>query len=119
MAAMMSPDTGLNHVALAGLRKQSVEDAEHLLSYRVAADMERRGHLVAAEYVSIIAGWHEASDGRGLSEPERAAKNQRMLKYLVDDWIPYQAHIPDYSMLDINRYIDMPNNNHELTPPLF
>lgn len=101
--AMLAPNTGLNQAALAGLRKQSVTDAERLLSHRVAAYMEQQGHHTAAEYVSIIAGWHEASDGRHLSEVERADKNKRMLSYLVQDWIPWHAQFHDYSLVDINR----------------
>lgn len=80
MEALQAPDTGLTHAALAGIRKQSVVDAERLLSYRVAAHMQRQGHIVAGEYVEVIAGWHEASDGRGLTEEQRSQKNKRMLK---------------------------------------
>ena len=34
--AMLDPNTGLTHAALVGLRKQSVPDAERLLSFHVA-----------------------------------------------------------------------------------
>ena len=35
-AAMLDPNTGLTHAALVGARKQSVRDAEKLLSFPVA-----------------------------------------------------------------------------------
>lgn len=64
----------------------------------------RQGYNVAAEYVSVIAHWHEASDGRGLSELSRAQKNQQMLKYLLQDFMPWYDQVQDFSLLDINRW---------------
>lgn len=40
--AMLDPMTGLSHAALTGQRPQSVEDAERLLSYHVAASMQKK-----------------------------------------------------------------------------
>ena len=60
--AMMYPRAGLSHSALTGQRPQSVEDAEKLLSYHVAASMQRNGYDMEADYVSTIATRHEASD---------------------------------------------------------
>lgn len=34
-----------------------------------------------AEYVGIIAAWHEASDGRGMSQLDRCKANYKMLNY--------------------------------------
>lgn len=53
--AMLDPMTGLSHAALTGQRPQSVEDAEKLLSYHVAASMQRNDFNFEAEYVGIIA----------------------------------------------------------------
>ncbi|XP_021363619.1 uncharacterized protein LOC110456903 isoform X1 [Mizuhopecten yessoensis] len=41
--ALLDPRAGLSHAALTGQRPQSVEDAEKLLSYHVAARMQRNG----------------------------------------------------------------------------
>lgn len=38
---MLDPVTGLSHVALKGQPPQSVEDAERLLSYHIAASMQK------------------------------------------------------------------------------
>lgn len=38
---MLDPVTGLSHVALKGQPLQSVEDAERLLSYHIAASMQK------------------------------------------------------------------------------
>ena len=65
---LADPLSGLTHAALVGKRKQSVKDAERMLSYHVVRSLERYGHQNEAEVVRIIAQWHEASDGRGLSQ---------------------------------------------------
>ena len=104
--AMRNPNTGLTHAALVGLRKQSVRDAERVLSYHVARYLEQNNFPVEATYVRTIAGWHEATDGRGLKELERCHLNYTMLNHIVQDWIPYYDTIPDFSMADINRSMD-------------
>ena len=73
-AAMMDPSTGLTHAALLGERKQSVTDAEKMLSYLVAKFLREHGYEREAYYVETVAGWHEAADGRGLTELERSRK---------------------------------------------
>lgn len=65
--------------------------------------MDNHNHPVEGEYVRRVAEWHEASDGRGLSELQRCRQNYRMLSYLVMEWIPWFQDMPDYSTLDINR----------------
>ena len=61
--AMRSPNTGLTYTALAGKRKQSVVDAERLLSYHVANFFREKGYENEYQYVKVIAQWHESSDG--------------------------------------------------------
>jgi hypothetical protein len=77
--AMMDPRAGLSYAALTGQRPQSVEDAEKLLSYHVAASMQRNGYDMEADYVSTIATWDEASDGRGMPQLQRCKANHKML----------------------------------------
>jgi hypothetical protein len=67
----MDPNTGLTQAALTGERKQSVQDAERLLSYHVARFLRENDYDREAKYVEVVAGWHEAADGRGLKELER------------------------------------------------
>lgn len=69
--ALIDPNTGLTQAALTGERKQSVQDAERLLSYHVASFLREHNFQTEANYIEVVAGWHEASDGRGLSELER------------------------------------------------
>ena len=64
---MADPLSGLTHAALVGKRRQSVKDAERLLSYHVVHSLERHGKVEEADYVRTTAQWHESSDGRGLS----------------------------------------------------
>ena len=66
--AMMDSSTGLTHAALTGERKQSVGDAEQMLSFLVAKFLREHGYIWEANYIDIVAGWHEAADGRGLTE---------------------------------------------------
>ena len=64
--AMQDPKTGLTFAALTGERKQSVVDAERMLSYLVASFLSEHGYEKEGEFVRTVAGWHEAADGRGL-----------------------------------------------------
>ena len=95
---------GLTQAALQGLRKQSVPDAELLLSHRVARFMRARGFAVEATYIQTIADWHEAWDGRGLHPLHRSRANYRMLNYLLDEWMPWHTDTYDFLMIDVNRY---------------
>ncbi|XP_072016694.1 uncharacterized protein [Amphiura filiformis] len=99
-----SETTDLTVAALLGKRKQSVADAESLLSPAVAKFFETKNYTNEAAYVNIVSRWHEASDGRGLSQAEREAANWDMFHYVMEDWIPWHDRDnPDYSTLDINR----------------
>ena len=104
--AMADRNTGLTHAALSGICKQSVMDAERLLSYRVAEFMLQNNFPNEGNYVLTIAQWHEASDGRGLTEDQRSRFNHSMMDYLVTDWAPWlDLAQRDYSLIDINRYM--------------
>ena len=64
--------------------------------------MRDHGYEAEAEYVRTIAEWHEASDGRGLTQEERSHANNKMLRYLLTDWMPYHQEY-DLSYIDVNR----------------
>ena len=83
--AMQDPKTGLTFAALTGERKQSVVDAERMLSYLVASFLSEHGYEKEGEFVRTVAGWHEAADGRGLSELKRCKKNYEMLNMILDE----------------------------------
>ena len=91
--------------ALTGERKQSVVDAERMQSYLVGKFLSENGYEKEGKYVNIVAGWHEAADGRGLSELERCKKNYAMLNMILDDWMPWHKTTPNFATIDINRYI--------------
>ena len=84
---LADPQSGLTHAALVGKRKQSVKDAERFLSYHVVKSLERHGHQVEADYVRVIAQWHEANDGRGLSQLQQCRYNYKMLNFILDEWM--------------------------------
>ena len=103
--ALNSPDTGLTYTALTGKRKQSVSDAEKLLSGAVATWMKNNNHVREGEFVEIVANWHKATDGRGLSGDLRKQYNETMLNFILEDWMPWHKNNRDFSTLDVNRYI--------------
>ena len=55
----------------------------------------------------LFAGWHEAADGRGLTELERCKRNYEMLNMILDEWIPWHKENPDLSTVDVNKYVDL------------
>ena len=79
-------------------------DAERMLSYLVAKFLSENGYEQERKYVNIVAGWHEAADGRGLSELERCKKNYAMLDMILDDWTPWHKTTPNFSTIDIHTY---------------
>lgn len=81
---MMDLNTGLTQAALTGERKQSVQDAERLLSYHVASFLREHNFINEANYIEVVVGWHEAADGRGITELERCRKNYAMLNMVLD-----------------------------------
>ena len=52
-AVLRDPKSGLTHAALIGERKQSLIDAERLLSYHVVESLQRQGYKTEAEYVRV------------------------------------------------------------------
>lgn len=103
--AMQNPMTGLTHAALIGSRKQSVPDAEKLLSFHVAKFFRDNNYDAEAKYVETVAKRHEASDGHGLSQLQRCRQNYGMLNYISDEWIPWHRDVYDLSLLGINKYV--------------
>ncbi|CAB4002235.1 uncharacterized protein LOC110054371 [Paramuricea clavata] len=59
--------SGLTHAAVVGERKQSLTDAQQLLSYHVVDSLQRLGYETEAEYVKVV-NWHNATDGRGITQ---------------------------------------------------
>lgn len=102
---LKDPGSGLTYTALTGKRKQSLKDAERLLSYHVVASLERHGHHREAEHIKVMVNWHEASDGRGLTQLTRCKYNYKMLNFILDEWMPWHHTIYDFSTVDINRYL--------------
>lgn len=91
-------------VALVGLQKQSVEDAERLVSPQVAQFMEVHADDITATHFQMLSDLHEANDSRGKSEEWRRFANQSVLKYIVEDYMPWPCDggICDVSLIDIN-----------------
>jgi hypothetical protein len=102
--AVKDPSTGLTLASLRGERKQSVSDAERMLSYLVAKFLREKGYDKEGKYVEIVAGWHEAADGRGISQLDRCRKNYAMLNMILDEWMPWHGLNYDFTSIDINMY---------------
>ena len=100
---LADPLSALTHAALVGKRRQSVKDAERLLSYHVADSLQRHGYIEEANYVRIVAQWHESSDGRGLSQLQRCRFNYQMLNFILEVLMPWYDECYDFSTIDINR----------------
>ena len=77
--AVHDSSTGLTLAALRGERKQSVQDAGRMLSFLVAKFLQEHVYVAESNYVEIVAGCHEAADGRGISQSQRCQKNYLML----------------------------------------
>ena len=97
--------TGLTYTALTDKRKQSIGDAEKVLSPPVGKWLRANGFLSEARFVEVVSNWHKANDGRRLTEADRKKYNLAMLDYLLEDWMPWYKDERDYSTLDVNRYI--------------
>ena len=94
--ALSDPSSNLTYFALSGARKQSVQDAECLLSPEMAEFMEKKGYAREAAYVRAIANCRRSCDQRGLSDLERCRFNY------LDDLMPWHTQIYDFSLLEIN-----------------
>ena len=101
--ALHDLSTGLTYEALTGKNKQSVPDCERILSVGVISFMERNNQESEKKVLTILRNWHQAVDGRGLSEETRVAFLQDMKKWLLDDWMPWHSCTKDYSTVDVNR----------------
>lgn len=102
--AVHDSSTGLTLAALRGERKQSVQDAERMLSFLVAKFLQEHGYVAESNYIEIVAGWHEAADGRGISQLQHCKKNYMMLNMILDEWMPWHKELYDFSTIGINRY---------------
>ncbi len=100
---LQDPCSGLTERALKGYDKQSVPDAERLLSYAVSRSLHGLGYPDEANFINIIAQWHESSDGAGLSQLERSKYNYQMLSLILDQWMPWHRQCYDFNFIDINR----------------
>ena len=100
---MLDKKTDLNMPALQGTRKQSTVDAEKLLSHAVATFFQDKGYTEEARYVKTVASWHEATDGRGMSQQERSTANLAMWNMILDEWMPWHRTNSDLTNIDINR----------------
>jgi hypothetical protein len=69
----------------------------------MASFMEQNGFEDEAIFLRAVAGWHEASDGRGLSQLQRCRANYNMLNYILDEWMPWHQENYNFSLIDINR----------------
>jgi hypothetical protein len=103
--ALHDPATGLTYEALTGKNKQSVPDCERLVSSGVVLFFERRGSARSAKILKTIYNWHKAVDGRGLDERTRCQYLKDMKAWILDDWMPWHKENPDYSTIDVNRYM--------------
>ena len=100
---LLDSQIGLTHAALVGKRKQSLVDAERLLSYHVVESLNRKSHEKEASHVQIIANWHEATDGRGIDQLTHCKYNYLMREYILDEWMPWHRTCYDFSTIDVNR----------------
>ncbi|CAH1240834.1 KLF18 [Branchiostoma lanceolatum] len=67
-----------------------------------------QGYGAEADSVKTVADWHEASDGRGLSQAQCRAANLQMrnIILILDRWMPWHRQDGDLSKIDMNRRIE-------------
>ena len=103
--AVHDPASSLTVAALSGVRKQSVEDVERLISDDMVMWMEEKGYVHEAKYLHAVRGWRRACDERGLSNNQRSQLNKAFLNYILDDLMPWHqdAGLRDFSLLEVTR----------------
>ena len=79
--------------ALTGQRKQSIRDVENLLSTSMADFMRSKGYSFEERYIRVFSNWRRACDERGMPESSRSQFNIDLLKYLLDDWMPWHSTV--------------------------
>jgi hypothetical protein len=100
---LLDPVISLMHAALIGLRKQLLVDSEKLASKFVARSLKAKNYEKEANHIQLLVNWHEATDGRGLTQLE-CQYNYEMLNYILDEWMPWHRECYDFSTIDINSY---------------
>lgn len=103
--ALEDPDSGLTYPALTDQRKQSVRDAERLLSKEMVKFMRKNKYTFEADYIEVILNWRRSSDERGLSQLKRSRYNFDMLNFILDELMPWHREKYDFSTLEVNRYV--------------
>ena len=54
----------------------------------------------------MIRNWRRAIDERGLPDAERQQFNQELLRFILDDLMPWHGTVGvDFSLLEVNRYM--------------
>ncbi len=106
--ALEDPESSLTYPALTGQHKQSVRDAERLLSEQMVKFMQKKGYSSEAEYIERVLNWRRSSDERGLTQLQRSRYNYQILMYLLDDLIPWHRNY-DFSTLEVKGGIKPKN----------
>lgn len=103
--ALHDTTSRLTYTALSGIRKQSVEDVERLFSEHMVSWMKGKGYDFEAKYISVVLGWRQACDKRGLSSVQRSQNNADFLNFILDDLMPWHKHqnVRDLSQLEVNQ----------------
>lgn len=70
--ALDDAESMLTYPALTGQQKQSVRDAERLLSKEMVAFMRKKKYTTEAKYIEVFSNWRRSSDERGLTQLERS-----------------------------------------------
>jgi len=53
--------------------------------------MERKGYTTEAEYLRVIRNWRHSCDERGLTSTQRSQFNNNLLKYILDELMPWHT----------------------------
>lgn len=100
-AASDAKECILTKSALTGERPQSVKDAEIFFSFNHANWLLQNMWHEEGRYILTVAQWHEASDGRGLSQLTRCRYNWAFLNFIISRWQPGLSD-SSFSQIDIN-----------------
>ena len=77
--ALEDSESLLTYPALTGQRKQSVRDAERLLSKEMVEFMRKKGYAFERQYIETRLNWRQSSDERGLTQLQRSRFNNAQL----------------------------------------
>lgn len=82
-----------------------MQDVVRLFGEGVIDFMDKKEYKAEAKFLRVVRNWRRAIDERGLSEMSRQKFLQEFKDYICEDLMPWYTASPDFSLLEVNRYV--------------